>query len=452
MNLFTDPLVTALLATPVPTLILANDAPDFTVITYNKAYEEATYIKNRSIRGMSYWAAFDPEKAGSYGPTLLIEAFHEAIYAGNTVQMKPLHYNIPSAIVSVGELCWWDIKIVPIVYNGEVTYLLLNVYNITDKVVHQDAIEKAIIKELTLAEDLASSNVKLHTAVEKLALVNYELSLTKSQLEELNQHLENRVFERSKKLFESEAKQRQLIDNAPVAIAVLRGPNHIVEMANKKIVEYWGKTNGVVNKPLSVALPELEGQPFINILDSVRESGVPYINPELCAFLNFNGVYQPRYYDMIYQPVQYTPGLTDSIFIVAVDITDHVNARKKLEQSESMLRLAIEAANIGTWSVSTEEKILKYNPILARIVGWEHERSMTYEEAIGQVTDEYRDTIIKVIEQAIADGSDYEFTYTQKRFNDGRIIRLKAKGRVLSGGTDGERLFSGVVIEIKEDQ
>jgi PAS domain S-box-containing protein len=327
---------------------------------------------------------------------------------------------------------------------------LVNTHNITDKVLHQDAIEEAIIKELTMTENLAATNVKLSAANKKLADSHSDLLNAKQQLEELNINLENRVFERTKKLFESEAKQRKLIDNAPVAIAVLRGPEHTIETANKKIIDYWGKNNDVLNKPLAVALPELEGQPFIEILSEVRETGVPYINTELRAFLVYNGVFQPRYYDMVYQPVQYQQGVTDSIYIVAVDITEHVIARKKLEESESMLRLAVTAANIGTWSFHPKEKIISYNPIFAEILGWDSDEPLTYEMALSQVTDEFREKIAQYVEDAIADGGEYDFTYTQKRFNDGKLIWLRSTGRITQDGKLDDYVFSGIIREIAD--
>jgi PAS domain S-box-containing protein len=447
-NLFNDPLVLALLETSIPTIILKSNAPDFTIVAYNHAYQEATYSKKRDLQGVSLWEAFDPEKAGGYGPTLLLEAFHEAIYKQQTIQLKPLHYNIPSAVPNIDQLSWWDIKTVPVIYDGVVKYLLLNTYNITDKVLHQDAIEQAIMKELTMAEDLAATNIKLNLVIESLAESHKELTIAKKQLEEVNVNLEQHVFERTKNLFDSEAKQRKLIDNAPVAIAVLKGPDHVVETANKKIIDYWGKGNAVINKPLLEVIPELAGQSFIGILDEVRECGIPYINNELCAYLVYNGVYQPRYYDMIYQPIQYIRGITDMIFIVAVDITEHVLLRKNLEQSESMLRLAVNAAHIGIWSFNPSDRVLNYNSMFIKILGWDKDEPMTYEQAIGQVTNEFREKIVEVIESVIVNEGEYDFTYSSKRFNDGKIIWLRATGRITASESGGHNIFSGVIREI----
>jgi two-component system sensor histidine kinase VicK len=452
MTIFEDPLVLALLDTATPTLILEVNTPEFTIITYNKAYEKVTYGTNRKIKGLGFWEAFDPDKAGLSGPSLLLEAFNNAIEKQSIVQMEPLQYNIPSISPNIWELNWWDVKIRPVVYNCKVNYLLINVVNITDKILHQDAIEQAIMKELTMAENLATANVKLNAAIQNLAENNDELNKTQNKLEDLNNKLEHMVHERTMDLFESEAKQRKLIDTAPVAIAVLKGPDHIVETANKKIIEYWSKTADVIDKPLAIAIPELDGQPFISILDEVRESGIAYKNSELQAFLYFNGVLQPRYYDMIYQPIQNIAGFTDSIFIVAFDITEHVNVRKKLEQSESIIRLAVTAANIGIWSLDVVKSQLVYNELFAQILGWEQETQMTVEQAIAQVVEECREMLLENIRNAISKGGEYDVTYAQKRFNDAKIIWLRAIGKITLNYSGNQKIFSGVIIELTDKQ
>lgn len=425
-----DPLMLALLDTPIPSVLLRADDAGLTIVAYNQPYETVTNLTERPVKGIPFWEAFDPKQAGGYGPTLLMEAFHEAIHTQRPVQMEPLHYNISSGAPNGLELAWWDVRVAPVSYDSGVRYLFMQVHNITDRVVHQDAIEMAIMRELTLTEDLAKTNVKLA---------------------ELNTTLEQRVFERTQKLFESETKQRALIDNAPVAIAVLKGPEHVIDMANQKIIAYWGKTGGVIGKPLATALPELEGQPFIGILDEVRASGVPYINAELEAFLDMDGQLVPRYFDMIYQPIQHTAGITDSIFIVAVDITDSVSARQQLKESESMLRLAVTAARMGIWSLIPFKEEISYNPMFAEIMGWEGPEHMTYEQAMGQAIEPDRERITAAIARAIAGQGDYDVTYQVRHFNDGRIVKVRAVGNVTLDDSGTHQIFSGVLQEVPPD-
>lgn len=443
-----DPLFTVILETPIPTLILKANGPYFSILTYNEAYEEITFTEHRNIRNLPFQEAFHINNVRGDGPTLFVEALQKAIDTKQEVHMKALHYDIPSSFPEVRALNWWEVRIIPVTYIKGVEYLVVYKDNVTDKVLNQDAIEEAISKELTMAEDLAQSNVKLKVLINDLAESHQELTDTKNELKELNKKLEELVLERTKNLRESEEKQRKLIDNSPVAIAVIKGPNHHIETANKKIIKYWGKTDAVINKPLAVALPEITDQPFIDILNKVRDTGIPYINPELCAYLDYDGVYQPRYFDMIYQPVQYAPSITDSIFIVAIDITEHVIAKQKLQQSESMLRLAVTAAKLGVWWYDPQNNLFTYNAMFASIVGWESEDNMTFEQAMSIVTEENRDRVKKVVSKAIADGSYYESYYEVRRFNDRQVISLKATGRRSLEDSGTRTIFSGVIKKI----
>jgi len=442
-----DPLLSVLMQTAVPTVILKTDSPEFTIASYNSAFLQVTHTTQKELIGLTIWEAFDPQKAGSAGPTMLLEAFHKAVYKTQPIHMEPLHYNIPSVLPHIEELCWWDVKIVPVLYENLVRYLVLHVSNITDKILHQDDIDEAILKELTMAEDLAISNVRLNVAVKKIAESHDEIIVAKKLLEETNQTLEQSVFERTKNLFESEAKQRQLIDNAPVAIGVLKGPDYVIETANKKMIDVWGKGNSVLNQQLAIALPEIEGQPIIALLDEVRISGNAYVNPELRGILNINGKLQARYFDLVYQPVILPSGFVDTIFVVAIDITDHVVARKRLQRIESMLQLAVSETKIGIWSYDPAKKILEYNSTLANILGWVKEYPMSYEQAIGGASEEFRESIKTAIRETTIDTGTYDFTYVHKRFNDNKLICLKATGKITTADTGEGQIFSGIISE-----
>ena len=57
-----------------------------------------------------------------------------------------------------------------------------------------------------------------------------------------------------------------LIEEAPVATSLYTGPELVIEIANEMMITYWGKDHSVIGKPLAQALPELKGQPFLDLL------------------------------------------------------------------------------------------------------------------------------------------------------------------------------------------
>ncbi|GGE59098.1 hypothetical protein EV200_103458 [Pedobacter psychrotolerans] len=140
------------------------------------------------------------------------------------------------------------------------------------------------------------------------------------------------------KLATSEARFKFFIEEAPVAIGVLHARELIVETANQKILEVWGKSSEIIGLPLSQALPELSGQPFLGILDDVFTSGEPFYANEISAMLNHGGELKEIFFNVVYQPVVGQNGIVSDILIVAADVTEQVHARRSIEQSEQHFR------------------------------------------------------------------------------------------------------------------
>lgn len=141
-----------------------------------------------------------------------------------------------------------------------------------------------------------------------------------------------------KNIAEREARLNHLISQAPVGIGLLKDRNLIIEAANDKILQFWGKTVSVIGKPLASALPELEGQPFLNILDNVYTSGIPYTSNEIQATLEHGGALKTFYFELLYQPIISSTEEINSILVLATDITAQVEARKVIEECSSEFR------------------------------------------------------------------------------------------------------------------
>ncbi|WP_461072921.1 PAS domain-containing protein [Spirosoma horti] len=146
-------------------------------------------------------------------------------------------------------------------------------------------------------------------------------------------------------LRESEARFRNLIDVAPIATAIFRGPDHIIELANDAHLDLWGRrADEVLNKPLFTALPEASGQGFEEILAQVLATGEPFFANELYTPLLRNGKLETVYFNFVYQALREADGTITGVIVVANDITEQVNARKKVEASEAQIRSLVESA------------------------------------------------------------------------------------------------------------
>ena len=140
---------------------------------------------------------------------------------------------------------------------------------------------------------------------------------------------------------ESEAQFRLTVLQAPVAMAIIKVPEFIIETANQESIKLWGRTNEMIGKRVSDVFPEATEQGFTDILKSVYNSAKPYYGNEVPVELVIDGERNQVYINFVFQPI-FQNNLISSIITVGYDVTDLVRSRKKAEESEAE---AIDAKN-----------------------------------------------------------------------------------------------------------
>ena len=132
---------------------------------------------------------------------------------------------------------------------------------------------------------------------------------------------------------------RQMFEQAPGLMAMLRGPSHIFEMANPSYMRMVGERN-IIGKPVRVALPEVERQGFIDILDQVYRSGEAFVGAGIRVHLQRKQgePEEGRLLDFVFQPVTGIDGTVSGIFIEANDVTERAEAEQALRENEQRLR------------------------------------------------------------------------------------------------------------------
>lgn len=139
-------------------------------------------------------------------------------------------------------------------------------------------------------------------------------------------------------LARKEQEIRQLFENAPVAIATLRGPQFVIEFANSTICRLWGRNvKQVLNKPLFEALPEITGQGFEERLTGVLQTDEPFVGNELPSLIDRDGRRETVYWNFVYAPLLETWQIV-GITVVATDVSEQVSARHAVERSEQTQR------------------------------------------------------------------------------------------------------------------
>ncbi len=135
------------------------------------------------------------------------------------------------------------------------------------------------------------------------------------------------------------ARLESLFMQAPAAICVLRGADHVYEFANPRYLELIGGRD-VVGKPLREALPEAAAV-VVPLLDGVLSRAEPYFGNEFPLVLVRHGRPEECFFNFIYQPIFDPQGTPEGIAVVAFEVTDQVRAR----QRSDALATALEATN-----------------------------------------------------------------------------------------------------------
>ena len=125
---------------------------------------------------------------------------------------------------------------------------------------------------------------------------------------------------------------QQLFDEAPLGIAVFRGLNYVIEMANPAVCALWGRTQAqALHTPLFELLPEAAGQGFEQLLDQVMATGVPYVAHELPSFIDRHGRRDTVYWNFVYYPLRGDDGSIDGVTIVATEVSEQVQNRQRTQ-------------------------------------------------------------------------------------------------------------------------
>jgi PAS domain S-box-containing protein len=151
-----------------------------------------------------------------------------------------------------------------------------------------------------------------------------------------------------------------VIQAAPAFIATLRGPGHIFELANEKYYDLIGHRE-VIGRSVHEALPEVEGQGFIQLLDDVYRTGEPFVGDEIPVMLTRGDVSELRVINFVYQALRGADGAVTGIFVHGVDVTARVRDREALEERESRFRQLADAMPQIVWSARPDGVLNYYN-------------------------------------------------------------------------------------------
>ncbi|MET0858329.1 MAG: PAS domain-containing protein, partial [Telluria sp.] len=127
---------------------------------------------------------------------------------------------------------------------------------------------------------------------------------------------------------------RQLFEQAPGFMAMLRGPQHVFEMSNGAYLQMTGARE-LVGKPIREALPELAGQGFYELLDQVYATGQPYVARGMPVKVQRtpHAPLEDIFVNFVYQPIVAADGAVTGIFVEGSNVTEQYLAQQGLARN-----------------------------------------------------------------------------------------------------------------------
>jgi len=293
---------------PNPYLVMT---PEFVILGANQAYLDITGRVLEQIRGYSIFEAFPgtPDGSDDDSSVLLRESLQRAVRLRKQDVLPLIRYDIARQTPegAVFEERFWSATHTPMLdEQGEVRYLLQHTEDVT---------ELQRLRALRRLQD--ENSVVLEARVMQRARA---------------------VQEQNRQLSEEAGALRQLFDQAPGFICVLRGPRHVFEMANEAYFALVGRRD-IIGRPRREALPELEGQDLEAVLDRIYATGERFNTRGHVLHLQRapGEPLEERFVDLLYQPVFASDGNVSGIFVQGHDVTDQCRAQQELQRHRDRL-------------------------------------------------------------------------------------------------------------------
>jgi len=289
-------------SSPATLLVMDTDAPSYTILDVNEAYLNATNSSREALVGKSVFAAFpaNPTDEVSKNIERTIFSFEQAIQTKKPHTMYNYRYDIPVRGTDEFEERWWTTTNVPVLDGqGNVAYFIHSPTNVTE-------LNKLAEKERAGVEALKNQRKQLYSTFMQ----------------------------------------------APVGIAIFKGPEYIVDLINPPLCELYAQSvDDMLGKPVFDSLPHVKGLGFEELLDGVRLSGTPFRAEALAVPLFRNGQVETVYLDFVYEPFKEDDGTISGVIVIAREVSNQVYAKQLLAEAEERARLAVDAVNLGTFDL-----------------------------------------------------------------------------------------------------
>ncbi|HZI11580.1 MAG TPA: ATP-binding protein [Myxococcus sp.] len=147
---------------------------------------------------------------------------------------------------------------------------------------------------------------------------------------------------------------------APTPMVVVSGPEHRFTLVSPLYERLVGRK--VLGKTFREAFSEEEAAPILPTILQVYETGAPQVQSGLpMTLVDEQGLRKRRYLHVSYTPLRDNHGVVRAVTCLMVDVTEQVEARKLVEESEARFRQIANALPQIIWTATADFFVDWYN-------------------------------------------------------------------------------------------
>ena len=192
---------------------------------------------------------------------------------------------------------------------------------------------------------------------------------------------------------------RNIFMQTPAAMCILKGPNHIFELANKLFQQHFGDRE-FIGKPFLQALPELVVQNFSNHLFKVYESGKPITANEIPVSLKKDGGKEEKvFFNFVFQPHYDSEGNVNGIILHAIEVTEQI-----LASTIQNLSWMVNTEGINNWYSKRWYDYTGTTPLEMEQSSWEK-----------VVHPEHKEYVLEYIKHALGKNETFELIFPLRK-------------------------------------
>jgi PAS domain S-box-containing protein len=244
---------------------------------------------------------------------------------------------------------------------------------------------------------------------------------------------------------------KTLVEESPYPVGLYVGRDMIIKLANQTMINVWGKSGDVIGKSYKDVLPELASQPIFDLLDSVYNTGVAYQASEDRVDLVINGVLTEHYFNFSFKPLKNEQGQVWGVLNTGADVTELVQTRKRLEDSENRISFALEAAELGTWDMDPVSQLIKLNDQCRGFYGIDKDDTIAYIDIINHTHPDDRERLMSAVNAAMdcRTTGEYEVEFRTADLRNPRWLRCRGKAYFDQNGVAYR--FVGIAMDISKE-